>query len=185
MLCVCMCFQGFFKLITFVSLRRKTYNQYDYLKVLHLRLQDSSSPRYEILCHWSDIFRVVSNIICTLIAFASISIVLFPLIYFITTGNLEPILPIMVPGLDRDTTKGYIGLMMVHIFWLLIGACGILATDMTYIMMSLYSWPLTHLFANHVNELNRATKESLHCANTKEMRMFLRNIVQLHQEIVQ
>lgn len=108
---------------------------------------------------------------------------IFPLLLYLATGNVEPMLPIMLPGIDESTKSGYIALQSVHAVWLACGACGFVGSDMTFIMMSLYAWPLVYLFIDHVDELNRVLVETPRLANSLQVRLFIRNIVGMHLEL--
>lgn len=175
--------QGTAKYVAFISLRVTIAEQYAYLEGVHEKLQDPFSNRYAILSKWSKIFNVVSKFVVSVILTAVVSLMMFPSLLYLLTGNVETMLPIMIFGIDESTRSGYIALQGVHGFWLACGGFGFIGSDMTFIMMSLYAWPLSYLFIDHMDELNKVLRASPKMANTKNMEMFLQNIVQLHQEL--
>lgn len=126
---------------------------------------------------------MVAKFIVIVIMLSTFSILLFPAILYLTTGLVEPMLPIMLPGIDMHTTSGYIILSLAHTFIIALAGFGFVASDLTFIVMTLYALPLSHLFIDHFDELNQTLKESPKVRDSKECRLFLRNIVRLHQEL--
>lgn len=175
-------FQGNVKYRVFIWLRKTICTQYAYLKEVHLALQETSSNRYKILVKWNQIYNVVSKSILTVIALTPITLLVFQILLYLV-GQVEPLLPIMIPGLDETTRSGWILLEILHIVWILCGLCGFIGSDMTFIMMSIYLWPLSYLFVDHFDELNEILRKSPKFADSRELRLGLRNIVRLHQEI--
>lgn len=167
----------------FISLRKSIAEQYAYVERVHLKLQDASTNRYKILERFCPIFNLLSKFVMALILSAAGSMLLFPSLLYVYDGSVESMLPIMIPGLDETTRVGYVLLQIVHVVWLACGAFGYIGSDLTFIMLSLYSWPLCYLFIDHLKELNKQLRKTPECSNTKQMRLFLRNIVHLHQEL--
>lgn len=158
------------------------YSQHKYLKDVHLRLQDAKTSRYNILLKWDKMFMILSNVMVVTITVAFSCFVMLPLIVYLTKGIVEPMLPIMFPGLDTHTVSGYIILQMIHIFYLSCTMVGFVAAEMAFTTLALYSWPLAYLFVDHFNELNQALEDAPTFRSSKEMRFFFRNIIILHQE---
>lgn len=157
-------------------------DQVEFLKSIHMRLQEQSTSGYRILDHWSKIFKTVSKFFLIMIVGGALMMLLYPMIYYWFTGNVEQIIPIMVPGIDESTRIGFVELQLVHIVWLACGACGLTSSDLTNMMLSLYSWPLAYLLVDHLDKMNRALVDTPKVANTREMRLFVWNIIRMHQE---
>lgn len=177
--------QGCTKYLVFIALRKTIAEAYAYLEGVHVRLQDTATNRFQILTEWSATFKIVSRFVMSLFIFLASALLLFPTVLYVTVGRVEYMLPIMVPKIDETNRIGYILLQCVHALWLSCGACGFIGSDTTLIMMSLYSWPLSYLFIDHINELNQLLRTTPEYADTREMRQFLQNIVRLHQELCQ
>lgn len=121
--------------------------------------------------------------IVVLVIMACVSLLVVPpLAFAVYGGPVEPILPIRLPFVDETTRNGLIVQQLVHFIWLACGGCGLIGSDVPFIMLTLYSWPLADVFIDHVNVLNKMVLTP-RVANSKEMKVYLRNIVLLHQEL--
>lgn len=159
------------------------FEDYTYLKMVHTRLQDPSTSGYQILYDWSKICQRVFQGYILMIWSTAILMLFFPIVYYWLTGDVELIVPIFVPWIDETTILGFIQLQMVHIFWWACGTLGLVGSDLSCIMFALYTWPLTNLFNDHLDKLNKSLIQNPKWANTREMRLYVRNLALLHQEL--
>lgn len=128
---------------------------------------------------------MVVNIYCLWLISTCVLILLWPVVWYLVSGELEPILPIMLPFVDANTTEGYIKGLVAQFLYALITLNGLLASDLTFGMLSLYSWPLVDLFCDHIEQMNIVLRTSRRLGKTKEMTDYVGNMLSIHKDIVE
>lgn len=114
----------------------------------------------------------------------TMTMIVYPLVWYLLAGEIEPMLPILFPFIDETTVKGYCLCTVIHIFWVFMAALGFLLTDVSYAILTLYSWPLVDIMSDHLEGLNVALRTDRKLGETKEMKEYLRNIVRMHYDIM-
>lgn len=90
----------------------------------------------------------------------------------------------MLPFIDEKTTKGYFLVVGIQSFWVVLAAFGLLESDLTYGMLSLYCWPLVDLFCDHLEVMNDTLRSNRKFGETKEMKIYFGNLLKVHKDIV-
>lgn len=101
-------------------------------------------------------------------------------------GHRVPILYAMVPGVPIDITDGWLNYAAVcsfHVMLVFLGGMGTCAADLMLVLQVMHMLPLAEIFEQQVGELNGVLTRSEDGRNTREFRVFFRNIVQMHKEI--
>lgn len=176
--------QGNVKFLSLVNSAPTITRMHSYLKKIHETCNDQTSNRFIILTRWSYIFKLVIQIFITTIAITFITLLAYPLVWYLLTGEVETTLPIMLPFVDETTTKGYVICVTTQSFWVLIAGFGFLTADLTYGILTLYAWPLVDLFCDHIEGMNVALRMNRKLGETNEMKEYFYNMVQLHRDVI-
>lgn len=157
---------------------------YGYLRKVNETITDQGSERFRILVFWSYKFNLVVNVFLVMSAITYFTLLVYPFVWYRLTGEVETTLPIMLPFVDEKTTKGYIICVVVESVYVVIAALGFLASDLSYAMLALYTWPLVDLFSDHLEGMNVALRTDRKLGETIEMREYFSHIVQLHYVVM-
>lgn len=157
---------------------------YCYILKIHEKCTDPSTGRYAALMYWSLKFKVVVNVYLLMLALTFVTILLYPLVLYMMTGEMETMLPIMLPFVDESTYKGYFTCMCIQCGWVLLAGFGMMASDLTYSMMALYCLPLIDVYCDLVEGMNVALRANRKFGETAEMRKYFGNMLLLHKDIV-
>lgn len=157
---------------------------YGYLRKVNETITDQVSERFRILVFWSYKFNLVVNVFLVMSAITYFTLLVYPFVWYRLTGEVETTLPIMLPFVDEKTTKGYIICVVVESVYVVIAALGFLASDLSYAMLALYTWPLVDLFSDHLEGMNVALRTDRKLGETIEMREYFSHIVQLHYVVM-
>lgn len=98
-------------------------------------------------------------------------------------GELQPMLPCMLPFIDYKTNFGFIATMAFHCFIIFLALAGTIGTDLTVMIILLHGISLSNIFNNAFIDINKFTT----CNHIDGRQQFLikfklRNIVQMHIE---
>lgn len=110
-------------------------------------------------------------------------ILVYPVFVFVIRGQFVPMLPMFVPGIDESSSGGFAMLSVLHVFWTIQGAVGLLFADMFYSLILLHIWPMVDIFGSMFEQLNEAIVQRPKLEKSFVVRMWLRNIIMAHREI--
>lgn len=126
-------------------------------------------------------------IICKAFSFiVAATLILFtaaPALFYIFTGKLEPIFPVFLPFVDHSTGLGFAVLFAYHMLLLLVSALGIVGTDLLMGMMYLHVVIMVRLFELRISQLNVVLIKYPMSRASREVHLYLGNIIRLHQDI--
>lgn len=157
---------------------------YHYLAKIHETCVDPSTGRYAALLYWSYKFKLVVNIFRATLTLTFVVLLLYPLVWYMLTGEVETMLPIMLPLVDESTRNGYIACMVIQTVWVMIAGIGIMVSELTFSMLTLYCLPLVDVFCDHMDGLNVALRTDRRYGETAEMREYFGNLLLLHKDVV-
>lgn len=100
---------------------------------------------------------------------------------FYFQNELVPMLPILIPGVDETTVIGYSIVSLFQLFVAVVGAIGISATDIFYVILLLNTPAMAKLIEIECKNLNRSLTE-YHNRNIFWKYRF-RNILLLHLDV--
>lgn len=115
--------------------------------------------------------------------FSSISFYfLYPIYMYLTEGKLVAIIPTYLPGINENTTGGFITLSCYHTILLVLSFIGISCSDLLFTMLIANTPIMANLIEMEVKELNVCLEEKL---GDSMIKFKLRNILLMHREMTE
>lgn len=125
----------------------------------------------------------ICKAIFILIVVTCLTFAVVPILTYLFTGRIEPILPLVIPFIRNDTIVGYMVQTIYQLILLFVGICLMAAPDVFLVTMTMQYWPMTQILDRSVRDLNKTNKETNR--NSTWLRMSFRNIVLMHKQIYQ
>lgn len=175
--------QGFTRYATVVYYANEIFEACDFLsRQIYSRIEfQNKSNNFRTLYKWTKINLKIFKLATILVIITGVTFSVFPIINYYLYGHLDLILEVHIPGLDKETVTGYLSLTFFHVFISVFGLIGTLAADMLVILLILHSLTMSEVFANNIHQLNDKLKKTKK-QNTRYVHVFVRNIIQMHQE---
>lgn len=108
----------------------------------------------------------------------------FPLITYLVTGEHIVFFPIYIPFVHDDTDGGFVVLSSIHFVWITQVVIGLAGSDALMALLLLHILPISELFVVSVEEMNDALlADDPAVANSAYMKLWLRNLLQMHREL--
>lgn len=139
------------------------------------------SLNYKTLQKWSNNILLVFYIGMFLILSNIVVFYCMPIFIYLWTGERELILELHMPGVDADTISGFSITTAMHMWAILIAGVGTAGSDMLFLILILYTQPLSELFVNAIERLDKHLTTPNY--DQKKIKMELRNIFLMHQEL--
>lgn len=107
----------------------------------------------------------------------------YPMFMYFGFNQYELMLPLLVPGIDRTTLKGYVILAFVHIVLLIFAFLGSASIDFTFTMIITSAPVFAHILDINIQELNELLRGNE--KNVGKIREKFRNVIIIHQETIE
>lgn len=112
---------------------------------------------------------------------ATIAFFMLPIFVYVVTGEIIPIAPIYVPGIDENTVSGYVALVGIHTLCLFFAVVGFIVTEFLVAIVIMSTMIFGKLIAADMKLINedveRVEPNILHAT------LRLKNVLLMHQEM--
>lgn len=174
-------FQGFIKFNSIIIYPREMRVMVNFLYGLYQANIDPTSANYRTLQKYAamslTIMKVGTFVVCSTCAiFTPITLLTNRL-----TDKREFALQSFLPGIDECDSTGYLITWLYHMAVLLLAATGTSAADMRLVLFVLHLQPMSEMFRNLMEDLNRALLVPRN-RSSREVQTFFRNLVLVHLE---
>lgn len=134
----------------------------NFLKKIYKSNKNKCTRNYQCLQNWSHMFLICVRIGIVLVICAVYSQMLMPMFIFIQNGQKTLIIEVYIPGVSTEGI-GFIVTTLYHIFISVFAACGLIATDATFVSFVIHLFPMTDIFGNAIAKLqNMYCKKRTH-----------------------
>lgn len=180
--------QGIVKFFVFLANTRILFDQVAYLQRVYQQCDHHWFEAMQLNA-WAKMSKkgVVGFLIVVVSTVAGFCAL--PLYLYARNGRMELLLPLIMPGLDENTTSGFIGLTMCHIVFTMMTSVGIAAGDSSIFLFIVQICPLSNILIQKLQLLNESlqvTEVDMRPVHVQRRhRAFLHNIVQMHVEFVE
>lgn len=171
------------KYITVVYMGGRIRCKVDGLRQIFVTNQNWPTSRHTILHKWILRFHLLFKAMVILYMSVALFFILFPVVMYLFTGQKVVLFPIFLPMVDETTNQGFLTVSSVHLLWIVQTSMGLLGSDSLFALMLLHILPMSELFVVCIEEMNDALKTNPLVGRTEYMAMWLRNILQIHQEL--
>lgn len=115
----------------------------------------------------------------------SVVLICSPIIIYLATNQVMPIMPVRLPFVQNDTVIGFICNAMFNIIMIFLAVCGNLGSEVFILTLWMHEWPMIRILKRAVTTLNQATRGIDHEAirNSSWLKLHVRNIVLMHKDI--
>lgn len=159
---------------------KETYELVKFLE--HIYIRNKKTNNNAILRKFLTMCYILCKIIIIVFALTATAFICLPIVLFVTTGEMVPSINLYIPGLDSETSTGFIILCCYHLVLMLMAFFGTCGFDLLFIMLVLHLWPLTEIFAGQVDQLNKTLRNRQNCSQ-KQQKIQLRNVMQMHRDL--
>lgn len=123
--------------------------------------------------------------ICGVIVYSSCVIIylLYPIYMYLFKGKIVPLLPTYFPGIDENTTGGFIALFCYHLLLLMLSSVGISSSDLLFTMLIANTPVMAILIEMEVEQLNDALTSQKVDKLLVESK--LKNVLLMHREMTE
>lgn len=174
------------KFCTFVYHHKRFVELSVIIRGLYAVNDDLNTKRKKIMLGWGTFLVWLINRASVVLMMCSGGLMLSPIPMYFFTGQLESILPVMIPFVDVYTTKGYIISSIPHTYWGFQAICGLACADCLVANLMIHIWVMVDLFECSFDELNQEVMERPYDKGwSLELELWLRNLSQMHQEMTQ
>lgn len=153
-----------------------------HIKRMYIHNCKPKATNYDLLLQWSPFLVGLCKIICVLITAVGLLMILRPLVIFLVMNERVMMVPVWIPWVDETTSTGYTILTAYHVFVCVLAVVGTIGSDTMLIMLVVYLWPMTEIFDQAFKVINEAV-EVKSFRKSSELKMFIRNVIQMHDEI--
>lgn len=108
---------------------------------------------------------------------------LFPVLYYVLTGERVMIFPLYIPFLDDSTWQGFLTYYALHSWWCVQLIIGLVGADLLMALLLLHTLPIVEIFELSITELNYELVSFPAARQSLMVKMQLRNVIQMHKEI--
>lgn len=115
--------------------------------------------------------------------FCGIEFCCYPVIVFIFTRTVEPVLPVYIPFIDIDTTDGYVTTTVYHCMLLFVASCGFAFSDGLFFNLVFNVFTMSKLQCNQLNILNEELSQAKPSIISIKIRLV--NLFKMNQEMQQ
>lgn len=175
--------QGLVKYATVMICYEKLHE--NILKIGHIYESNGirNTPNWFVLQRWGDYGEKMCNVVVGL--FGSLGFLVFsaPIIYYLIWGiSYEPMVPLLLPGVNEKEPTGYVILTTYHIGMMILAIFGSAGADILIFAYVLHMWPMCLIFSNLLTDMNNALRDPAN-RGSRRLSWFVRNMIQVHQEI--
>lgn len=97
---------------------------------------------------------------------------------------LEPILPTHFPLINEEEIIGYSILALYHTFIVYVFVIGTAGCDLFLMTLVVHGYTMSRIFHNAVVEFNDLIENRERDASSEELRMFLKNMILMHNDFI-
>lgn len=170
--------QGIVKNIEAIGQRKKINGSIDFVKKFYNGIK--FGPAREIAERCSIKLTKLYKVAIAYYTFTVIVVIAMPLPVYLLLGERTYIVYNFVPGVDENSTGGYIFLYIYHAYMISTGYVGTSGTDVLLMFIMGSMWPITKVMQVGIDELNAELNK--HKKSTPLTRLQLRNVVLMHRE---
>lgn len=125
--------------------------------------------------------EIVFKLMCSLYIMAIFAFFMLPAVVYVFTGELIPIAPIFIPGIDENTVTGYVLLAVFHTSIFLVADFGFIATEFFLAIVIMSTMMFGKLIAADMQLINDDLEQAE--PNILHARLRLKNVLRMHQEM--
>lgn len=159
------------------------FDDIEMLRSICLANQKFGTQRYEILLKHEKQFRRVVLFCIVMVFFVWITLILFPILAYLLTGNWVLLLPMSLPWIDANTTSGYFVLNIFGAILVSMVCLGSIASDGVMALSLVHIRPMVDLFELGFEELNDVLVRCPNAKDSTNVKLWLRNLIKLHQDM--
>lgn len=174
--------KGLVKFLAINLNRQDLHTLHHYMHKVCAQNSDKQCSGYAIMQDWLNIYVIITKYFGIVLFVSVLMIVMFPIIYFVFYGETADVLPLDLPFNDKTTALGYFVLTMFQVSMVLVGGFGLLAADLSMGLFFLYIAPLSNLVKLRFGEINTELLKSPQAASSRELNVYLRNLIETHKD---
>lgn len=145
--------------------------------------RNAEERRNEICVKFAFISEYIFIIIVFLYTCSGFIYIMYPTYEYVVNHRFEPILALMVPGIDHTKLSHYIFLCVFHVIITVSAVVGTIASDFPFVCMIVNVLLLSNIMKVNIKELNAMLRQKER--NVTRIRAKFRNIIIIHQEITE
>lgn len=140
-----------------------------------------SRTRGKFIHQCAFVTEIVFKFMTSMYILAVFAFFTLPIFVYIVTGDLIPIAPIYIPGIDENSVSGYIALLGIHSSCFFVAVLGFIATEFLLATVIMSTMIFGKLIAADMKLINDDLE--LDQPNILHARLRLRNVLLMHQEM--
>lgn len=113
-----------------------------------------SRDRIEYFQKWAVFTEILFKAIVSSFFCSSLMFLLYPFFMYFTQGQLVPIAPLYLPGIDENTLIGYVTLTIYHLIVFIAGTIGFSCIEFLIAIISLSSLIIAKLISLDLQRIN-------------------------------
>lgn len=129
-------------------------------------------------------FAMITDYMFKIILFMYLSTVstcfMYPFLVYFTQNEVVPIMPLFIPGINENTTFGFIILTIYHIFMILLASFGVVATDFFLALIIISSLIFAKIISLELQQIHIDLEEK---DSRLKVKSRFRNILRMHKEM--
>lgn len=146
---------------------------------VHTHTESHSRAKFMQQCAF--ITEIVFKLMTSTYILAVFAFFMLPIFVYVVTGELIPIAPIYMPGIDENTVNGYVLLVVMHTSFFFIAVLGFIATEFFLAIVIMSTMIFGKLIAADMKLINDDVEQAQ--PNILHARLRLKNVLLMHQEM--
>lgn len=146
-----------------------------------VHIDTESRTRATFMNQCAFVTEIVFKLMFSLYILAVFAFFMLPIFVYVVTGELIPIAPIYIPGIDENTVSGYVSLLPIHISCFFVAVLGFIATEFLLAVVIMSTMIFGRLIAADMKLINEDVEQDQ--PNILHAKLRLRNVLLMHQEM--
>lgn len=140
-----------------------------------------SHKRAKFMHQCAFVTEIVFKLMFSAYMLAIFAFFMLPIFVYVVTGELIPIAPIYIPGIDENTVTGYVLLVVIHTLCFGVAVLGFIATEFLLAIVIMSTMIFGKLIAADMKLINDDVEQAE--PNILYARLRLKNVLLMHQEM--
>lgn len=140
-----------------------------------------SRTRAKFMHQCAFVTEIVFRLMFSTYILAIFAFFMLPIFVYLVTGELIPIAPIYIPGIDENSVSGYVSLLGFHTSLFFVAVLGFIATEFLLAIVIMSTMIFGKLIAADMKLINDDLEQEK--PNVLHARLRLKNLLLMHQEM--
>lgn len=146
-----------------------------------VHIDTESRTRGKFMSQCAFVTEIVFKLMASTYNLAVFAFFMLPIFVYVVTGELIPIAPIYIPGIDENSFSGYVALVGIHILCFFAAVLGFIATEFLLAVVIMSTMIFGKLIAADMKLINEDVEQDQ--PNILHARLRLKNVLLMHQEL--